>query len=932
MSSDAETFIRTGMAQGLELETIIESAASLLAQQTQPPPMDPSSAKAVEATEVWWDKRPAQSLSQTGSPPPSASASASAERIEGLPRYNMLGLIGKGGMGEVYRVFDRHLKRPLALKVIQSSVLENPDLVARFREEAQTTAQLQHPGIVPIHDMGTLPDGRLWFTMKEVAGKTLAAVIAEAHSTARNAAPVTTVSWTLRRLVEVLQQVCLAVGYAHSRGVVHRDLKPSNIMVGDHGEVLVLDWGLVKVLGRLERAPDRWSDAPVQTDRSHAGAHQTQVGMVAGTPAYMPPEQALGQVDQIDARSDVYALGAMLYKVLSGRSPYTGGDATEVLKQVRSGPPESLRTVVDRTVAPTVWVPRTAHARAPMGPALPPSLVSACERAMARKPEDRFDSAVELAAELQSWLDGSKRREEGRAVVARAAGKAPEVVALRQRAAALRAEAAALLSGVEPWRPESAKLPGWRKEDEAAALEKRFELLNIEAEQLLQGSLTHAPDLPEAHAALAARYRAEHSAGEQARQDTTRVETLLRHHVAALPEDHPERTAHLTWLKGDGALTLVTDPPGAEVLLHRYVLHNRRLVARFERSLGQTPLQDVPLPMGSYLCILRHPERIPVRYPVRIGRGEHWHGVPPSGQQPLAVPLPRVGTLRPDDCYIPPGWFQCGGDASQERSLPARRVWVDGQVFRRFPVTNRSYIEFLDALVAEGRTEEALHYAAREKAGTMGEQGALIYGFDGRHFSLRCDADGDRWQPDWPVCMVDWHAAQAFAAWESSRTGHAWGLPGELAWEKAARGVDARFYPWGDGFDPSWTSMRLSHRHRMAPTPVGAFAVDESPYGVRDLAGGMQDWCEDVYAEDGPPLSSARSAPADVRGHGVQKPAAAARGLHPDPAEPPPRRVIRGGSWYFVASILRAAHRNRLVSTYRHESLGFRLARAFRPE
>ncbi|HCH63339.1 MAG: protein kinase [Deltaproteobacteria bacterium] len=929
MSSDAETFIRTGMAQGLELETIIKSAAFLLAQQTQPPPMDPSSAKAVENTEVWWDKRPAQSPTQTPSLPPSSSASANAAHIEGLPRYDVLDLLGKGGMGEVYRVFDRHLKRPLALKVIQSSVLENPELLARFLEEAQTTAQLQHPGIVPIHDMGTLPDGRLWFTMKEVAGKTLTAVISELHSAGRNRRQATTASWTLRRLVEVLQQVCLAVGYAHSRGVVHRDLKPSNIMVGEHGEVLVLDWGLVKVLGRPERELENGSEAPVQTDRSHAEAHQTQVGMVAGTPAYMPPEQALGQVDQIDARSDVYALGAMLYKVLSGRSPYTGGDATEVLKKVRSGPPEPLQTVVVRAVSPAARLARAVHARAPMGPALPPSLVAACERAMARTPADRFGSAVELAAELQAWLDGSKRQEEGRAVVSRATGKAPEVMALRQRAAALRAEAAALLREVEPWRPERDKLPGWRKEDEAAALEKRYGLLNIETEQLLQGSLTHAPDLPEAHAALAARYRTEHEAGEHARQDTTRVETLLRHHVAALPEDHPERTAHLTWLKGDGALTLVTDPPGAEVLLHRYVLHNRRLVARFERSLGQTPLQDVPMPMGSYLCILRHPERIPVRYPVCIGRGEHWHGVPPDGQEPLAVPLPRLGTLRPDDCYVPPGWFRCGGDASRERSLPARRVWVDGQVFRRFPVTNRSYIEFLDALVAEGRTEEALQYAAREKAGTTGEQGALIYEFDGQRFSLRCDADGDRWQADWPVCMVDWHGAQAFAAWESSRTGQPWGLPGELAWEKAARGVDARFYPWGDGFDPSWTSMRLSHRDRMAPTPVGAFAVDESPYGVRDLAGGMQDWCEDIYAEDGPPVSSARSTPAGVVGHGLRKPGTAAQEQHTDPAGPPPKRVIRGGSWYFVASILRAAHRNRVVPTYRHGSLGFRLARAF---
>ncbi len=931
MSANARAHIDAGLAGGLSLEQLrAELDARVVPSPSQPTfaPDGPATGIETIAFVENWEARPETAVTLPGGP----AVPAGTPRVDGLSRYDDLGPLGMGGMGEVRRVRDRRLGRVLALKTLHAPALSRPALVARFLEEAQATAQLQHPGIVPIHDLGTLPDGRLWFTMKEVSGQTFGEVIAEVHAVSETRWQPAASGWTLRRLVDALRRVCEAVGYAHSRGVVHRDLKPDNVMVGRHGEVLVLDWGLAKVLGRPDWAADDGELDPVQTDRSRDSAHQTQVGQVAGTPAYMPPEQALGQIDQIDARSDVYALGALLYEVLCGRAPYTGDSALEVLEKVRSGPPRALASRgAGAAITLGFGLNLSAEAAgAPQGPHLPPSLVAACERAMARDPADRFESAAGLAAELQAWLDGAKRQEEARAVVARAEGKGPEAAALRAQAATLRTEAAALLEDVADWQPEEDKLPGWEKEDAAAALEKQAELAELEEEQLLQGSLTHAPDLPEAHAALAARYRAEHEAAETARQDPTRAETLFRHHLAALPEGHADRAGHLAYLKGDGALTLLTDPPGAEVRLHRYVLHNRRLVPRFERSLGTTPLRSVSLPMGSYLCILKHPDRAPVRYPVAIGRGEHWHGVPPEGGDPMPIPLPRPGELGPDDCYVPPGWFACGGDPHQERSLSARRIWVDGHVFRRFPVTNTQYLAFLDALVAEGRTEEALRHAPRERGFTVGEQGALIYGFDGSRFSLRPDAEGDVWLPDWPVCMVDWHGVRTYAAWESSRTGQPWRLPGELAWEKAARGVDGRFYPWGDGFDPSWASMQRSHRGRILPTAVGAFPVDESPYGIRDLAGSMQDWCSDVFAEAGPPAASARHAPARVAaGSPAGVRAGAAQGHVADAAGQASYRVRRGGSWSFTASSLRASNRYGSAPSIRDGYLGFRLARSY---
>jgi serine/threonine-protein kinase len=815
-------------------------------------------------------------------------------------------------MGEVRRVYDRQLGRTLALKIIHAPAMQQAGFVARFLEEAQATAQLQHPNIVPVYDLGELPDGRLWFTMQEVSGQTLGQVIVQLHEISEDRWKIPESGWGLRRVVDALRQVCEGVGYAHSRGVVHRDLKPANIMVGAHGEVLVLDWGLAKVLGNAEKQPEEEPLIPVLTDRSAALSHPTMVGAVAGTPAYMPPEQAQGRVGGIDARSDVYALGAVLYQILAGRPPYFGESVATVLDQVRSGPPVPLRK--------TAHLIRVSNLRredasddVQAGPPLPGALVDACERAMARSPDERYSSAGELAIALQAWLDGSQRRQDALLVVEQAASNAPKAAELRAQAKTLRAEAKAMLEGIESWRSEEAKAPGWAKEDQAIALEKQAELTELEEEQLLHASLTHARDLPEAHAALVARYRAEHQAAELARIDATRAEVLMREHLSGLPRNHPERANHVAYLRGNGLLSLATDPPGAEVLLHKYVLHNRRFVPQFERSLGVTPISKVSLPMGSYLVVLKHPERAEVRYPINIERQQHWDGVPPDSSSPDIVPLPLQNELTLNECYLPPGWFWSGGDTEVRNGLPRRRLWLGGLVIQRFPVTNRMYLDFLDDLVAQGRTEEALTHAPRERAGTAGEQGALICGFDGVNFTLRPDADGDIWDPDYPVTMIDWHAAGAYAAWFSARTGQSWRLPNELEWEKAARGVDGRLYPWGDGFDPSWACMKESHAGRLLPAVVDTYPIDESPYGVRGMAGNSVDWCLDRYLPHGASLTSLR-----------------VDSLVAEPDQPDDvYRVLRGGGWFNAASELDTSHRRYLDANYRGFDLGFRLVRPY---
>src|SRR5690349_13667053 len=252
------------------------------------------------------------------------------------PRYRDLGRIASGGFGEVRRVFDTALDRMVAMKILHADVAARPKVAARFLSEVKLTAGLAHPGIVAVHDWGRLDDGRLWYTMREVRGRTLGEVIDDVHEAADDAGFHETPSgWTFRRLVDAFGRVCQAVAYAHRRGVVHRDLKPDNIMVGELGDVLVMDWGLGRRVSDVSDITDiAEPSAVVDSVAPDAGAEGlTHHGDVLGTPSYMPPEQALGQLELHGPPSDVYALGAILYHLLAGRPPYKG-TALWVLAQV----------------------------------------------------------------------------------------------------------------------------------------------------------------------------------------------------------------------------------------------------------------------------------------------------------------------------------------------------------------------------------------------------------------------------------------------------------------------------------------------------------------------------------------------------------------------------------------------------------------------
>jgi len=213
-------------------------------------------------------------------------------------RYEVLEAIGQGGMGTVYRARDRVLDREVALKVLRPEVA-GPEWTSRLEREARVLARLEHPGIVPVHDVGALADGRIYYLMKLIRGQRL-------DEFARTV--------TLSEILRAFLRICEAVGFAHAHGVVHRDLKPSNIMLGAFGEVMVLDWGIARVAGAVEAEPPSGTPA-----RAAAEGEDTAPGTVLGTPGFMAPEQATGAVHLVDERTDVFALGAILRSVVNAR-------------------------------------------------------------------------------------------------------------------------------------------------------------------------------------------------------------------------------------------------------------------------------------------------------------------------------------------------------------------------------------------------------------------------------------------------------------------------------------------------------------------------------------------------------------------------------------------------------------------------------------
>ena len=318
-------------------------------------------------------------------------------RESSFGRYEVKAEIARGGQGAVLQVWDTDLRRDLAMKVIADSpsgeasrVRTDSMSLGRFLEEAQVTGQLDHPGIVPIHELGLDDDGRVYFTMKLVRGRELARIFGLVREAKEG--------WTVTRALGILLKVCEAMAYAHDKGVIHRDLKPANVMVGGYGAVYVMDWGLARVLDGEDHAPVPGASEPalrVQSERKEKAREEplsalaTMDGDVMGTPVYMSPEQARGDLDEVGPLTDVYAVGAMLYQLLAGQMPYVpSGEVPgflEVWERVREGAPTPIEE---------------------LAPEQPAELLAICRKAMEREVSRRYASMESLADDLRAFLEG----------------------------------------------------------------------------------------------------------------------------------------------------------------------------------------------------------------------------------------------------------------------------------------------------------------------------------------------------------------------------------------------------------------------------------------------------------------------------------------------------------------------------------------------
>jgi serine/threonine-protein kinase len=760
-------------------------------------------------------------------------------------RYEVLSLLGEGGMGEVHLAKDRNLGREVAIKTIPPHRMDSRRL-ARFVAEARITAQLEHPGIVPVHDLFLSSEGDIFYTMKRVQGMTLRQVLADLEAED----PETVKEWNLNRLLTVFRGACQAVAYAHTRRVVHRDLKPDNLMIGAFGEVLVMDWGVARM---LDDAPEEL----VEVLREGASLLQTADGAMVGSPAYMSPEQMHANAAELSPASDVFSLGVILYEILTLRRPFRAPNLGRLLYLVAKGE----------------FVPPSEAAS---GRELPEDVEAICLRALSVDPADRFADAGELTRELGLWLDRVRPREQADKLVAEGREKMLLFAKAASDAEEAELRARSLQAGLESWDPLSMKRLVWDAERKAADSVAHADTLFGDCEAAFESALSHVSDYPPALIGVAALYWIRFLQAEEVRDVRWQrrwKELILRY--------APERYAGR--LQGDGTLTLHSVPEATTVTLHRLVEEDGRLVAGPRSELGATPLAKVPVQMGRYELRLEAAGRASLRVPVVVRRSQNLD---------LKLTLPPTGAVPEGFVAVPASHAYLGGDSAAISGLPEIDVFLHDFAIAQYPVTVAAWLQYLEALQSNGQEGEALLRSPRARGNRGVRQEPLFQLPSGGSHSLPfIDRDGTTWHAEQPIVSINHDDAAAYAVWLTGRSDHNFRLPTESEWEKAARGLDRRIFPWGGRFDSSFCVMSESSPDAPDLPAIGAVPTDVSPYGVRDLAGGVRDWCD--WDPEADPMAG--------------------------------RYPIRGGSYGTVEIYCRCASRSVVELEYVGSHVGFRL-------
>jgi formylglycine-generating enzyme required for sulfatase activity len=756
-------------------------------------------------------------------------------------RYKKLFPLGAGGLGEVVACEDLVLGRTVAVKAghMQGGVDSYSTKVILARE-ARIISHLEHPNIIPIYDAGTDPARGPFYVMRQVTETSLEALLRK-----RRAREGDEREYSMNRLLRYFLQICNAVDYAHYRGVIHCDIKPANILLGDYGEVLLVDWGLAQ-------------------SRAHP------LGVRGGTLGYMAPEQMDPQIDRFDERTDVFALGAILYEILSGKSAFPevkNSDVTTVGKDplaMYQTPPIPSKVAPDLEVSP--------------------ELEDMCMRAIAIELDSRLTSARFLADAIDEFVEGSKEKERRRLEANKSADAGDELAERYHEFVESRPEKVtvfrALRADVLPWAPPEEKQDLWDSEDIIRVTDALQVRTFQSAVSAYERAIEAVPHHTRARRGLAQLYYSELKLARRRGDALAEIafEQLLR-------EVDDGELAHE--LSRDGKLELAIAADATRVTLAKLVDRDRRSVEASVEVIAARPSHTKPLPAGRYIVGATFGEHQSVAWPVDLA---------PGATARIDVQL-AARDLGPDEVLVPAGPARLGGDPLSTETEETLILDVPGFIIQRYPVTLDVWFEFLDELRAENpslaeahlpRTNIGLptwHYAKTKKTWVA-------------DVSLPAIVLPEAREPDpnkLPVFGISALSAEAFAKWLSKKTGKTWRLPTEIEWEKAGRGTDGRVFPWGDHFDATFCKMRDSRVGQPLAEAVGSFLWDVSPYGVCDLAGGVADWCT------------------------------------PDPRRTAPREprevVSRGGAWCDWPIDCRLASRRRYFATEHSARVGVRLAR-----
>ncbi|MEM7261057.1 MAG: bifunctional serine/threonine-protein kinase/formylglycine-generating enzyme family protein [Planctomycetota bacterium] len=731
-------------------------------------------------------------------------------------RYRIEGFVGEGGMGEVFQGRDALMRRQIAVKYLRAGHVSNAAAVRQFWTEVVHAGLLDHPCVPPVHDVGIDDRGRPFYVMRLIKGRSLRQVLEDNEASDPEA---TDSEWGLPRFLSTFVQVCGAIQFAHDSEILHLDIKPDNVMVGEYGDVYVVDWGLSE---------------PATSSPQRAAR---------GTPSYMAPEQTRsGQA--LTAAADVFALGALLYELCLRRRAFPGKSTTEVFTRIRAGDFE----------------------RGDPWERCPASLREVIQQALSTDPDQRTSSAGEVAKQVRSFLDGRRDRQRRRQRAHRELAEAQEELrrAGDQREHAQSMQRELELRRPEPWASADEKAAFWDQEDDHDRIVRASQMHLDRAVQHLLRAREDAPDDMLIRRALADIYTERFAEAERHgdRFQLHFLEMQLRR--LELPEVDQ-------FLEGRGRIEIACDRPPSQLSLH-HVVERRRVLSVGERI--ELPLDNLTLPSatpGRYQVEVEVPGRRAVRAPLRVTRGESVR---------LELRSRTEAEIGEEFVQIPAGPFVMGGDELTFKSHPRTVVEVDEFAIGRFPITWEEYRVYLQALADESlsNAEENLPRLPSADDAWVIKDGQVLYG------DIR---------QDWPIFSVTFDQAQAYCRWRSTRDGRTYRLPTDAEWEKAARGVDERIYPWGDRFDPTFCKNADSTPEKSQPEPVGEYPTDRSPYGVQDMAGGIREWCNSWFSEKDS------------------------------------LRLVRGGSWNFSSIGAHCAYRLGCAPNLAYPFIGFRLAHDF---